>query len=602
MGRKKKIEDIQQDTLTQHTLRIHDLFAPDSLSIEYDHLRLGHRYTRIYALHAIPRRVQVGWLDEVFDAGDVDLSVQIMPVPDRDVIRTLISKENTAQSQLILDQKSGNISRLPELETQVSDYRALRDAIQLGQDRLYYLTFLIAVHGSAPEELRQRCDVVETVLARRGVLPRMLIMNRQVEGFRGILPLAKSSLHDYERNLTSGATACCLPMAVSSGGHSTGIMLGVNLFTKTPVFLDRFAGEHVISNPHMFICGETGSGKSVCKREIMLLEAYRGAKIADIDPEGEDAYFIKSIGGQVISLRPGRFSGMNPLEVEPEFDENERLTVNVLSKIEDARALVGSVFNYYQQNGMGVVEAALLEEAVREDYRERGITDDPESLYENGLKKPMPTLSSVRERIMKKPNGSRLADAMTPLLAGGTVGMFDGQTSAHLADVPAIGFDLSALSGDFPRLISICAALNWLWQTFAQKGGKKVPKSITVDETWMFMRQPEAALYLETLARRGRKHGCGLTIATQKFQEFSDTKEGLAVIDSCATRLILKQEDHAVQAVIDYFKLASGCAGMLTHAKPGQGVLCASGQTTALQVQPAPFEWDFVETKLRARS
>jgi hypothetical protein len=293
---------------------------------------------------------------------------------------------------------------------------------------------------------------------------------------------------------------------------------------------------------------------------------------------------------------------MNPLDVEPELDDNERWWVNVLDKVEDARAIVGSVYRYYSKDGLDVVEAALLEEAVREDYRERGITEDPDSLYENGLKKPMPTLSSVRERIAQKPNGSRLADAIKPLLDGGSVGMFDGQTSVHLESAPLICFDLSGLGGDFPKFIGICAVLTWLWQTFAQKGGKSVPKSVAVDEAWMFMRHPDAAMYLETLARRGRKHGCGLIIATHKFEEFSSSDEGKAVIASCASLLIMRQEEHAVGGVIDYFKLASGCAEILSKARAGQGILCTStGSATAVQVQPAPFEWDFVKTILKAR-
>lgn len=597
----KKNGDVrQQEMLSSHALRIQDLFAPDGLVVDYDSLRLSGGFSCTYALHALPRRVQVGWLDEVFDAGEVDLAIHFVPAPDRDVTRNLIDKETKARSQLILDQQSGNISRLPELEAQVADYQALRDAVQLGQDRLYFLTFLITVHGTTSDELRGRCDIVETVLARRGILARRLPL-RQLEGLKGTLPLARNSLRDFERNLTSGAAACCLPLAVSSGGHGSGVMLGVNLFTKTPVYLDRFAGEHLIPNPHMFVCGETGAGKSVTLRELFLLEAYRGNRTVFIDPEGEYVHFVEALGGQVIHLRPGRFSGMNPLDVEPELDEDDRPTVNVLSKIEDTRALIGAVYRYHQQSGMGVVEASLLEEAVREEYRDLGITEDPKSLYEHGLKKPMPTLSSIQARVAQKPNGSRLADAMKPLLATATVGMFDGQTSVHLADAPMICFNLAGLGGDFPRFIGICAILPWLWQTFAQKGGKAVPKNIGVDEAWMFLRHPDVAQYLETLALRGRKHGCGLVISTQKFEAFSSSKEGLAVIDSCASLLVLRQEEHAVQAVIDYFKLASGCAGMLSHAKAGQGILCASGSTTAVQVQPAPFEWELVQTTLKVR-
>lgn len=599
--KKLKTEQKPQDVLTRRALRIQDLFAPDGMLVEFDRIRLGAGYARTYALHALPRRVQVGWLDEIFNAGDVDLSVHFVPAPDRTVTQTLISKETKARSQYILDQQSGNISRIPELEAQIADYAALREAVQLGQDRLYYLTFLITVHGAAEEELRRRCEVVETALARRGALPRKLAL-RQVDGLKAVLPLARSGLHDFERNLTSGAAACCLPLSISSGGHSSGVMLGVNLFTRAPVFLDRFAGERVVPNQHIFVSGETGSGKSVTVRELALLESYHGVKTAFVDPEGEYSHFAGALGGQVVRLTPGRFSGVNPLEVEPEVDEDGRVFVNVLAKVEDILALVGSVFRFYHGGeGLGAVEAALLEEAVKEEYRARGITEDPASLYQGGIKKPMPTLSDVQKRLAGMQGAERPAEAVKLLLAGGTVGMFDGQTTVHLADAPFICFDLRDLGGDFSRFVAVCAVLSWLWQTFAQKGGKAAPKCVAVDEAWMFLRHPDAAKYLETLARRGRKHGCALTISTQRFEEFASTSEGRAVIDSCASILTLKQEEHAAEAAVEYFKLASGCADLLSHARAGQGILRTSGSATAVQVQPAPFEWEFVETKVRGR-
>lgn len=415
------------------------------------------------------------------------------------------------------------------------------------------------------------------------------------------LPLAKNMLTDYERNLTSGATACCLPLAVAGGGHPSGAMLGVNLFSKAPAFLNRFAGESVISNQHVFISGVSGSGKSVSARTLALQEGYRGIRTAFVDPEGEYIYFSLEMGGQVVELRPGRFSGINPLDVEPEIEPDGTMHINVLAKVEDLKGLVGAVYRYHSGKGLDVREAALLEEAVRDDFRERGIDENPKNLYVGGVKKEMPTLSSVQARLTGKPGVEVLADAMKPLLAGGTVGMFDGQTQIHLGDAPFICFNLRSLGGDFPRFIGLYSTLSWLWQYFAQRGGRDVPKSIVVDEAWMFLRHPDAALYLEILARRGRKHGCGLTISTQRFEEFAANEAGRAIIDSCATILVLKQEEHAAGAAVEYFKLASGCTNLLSRARAGQGILRVSGSTSAVQVQPAPFEWEFVETKIGGR-
>lgn len=596
--RKKKAEVQREQASTGsfdfNNLTAQDLFAPDGLMVNFDSLRVGTGHARVYAVHALPRRLQVGWLDEVLNIGDVDVAVYVAPAPDRDVIRRLEQRENQAATRMI--QEGG---RRASLVTLVEELQALRAAIELGNDRLFFLTFLILIHAETEEELRKRCRFVESTLARRGVRPAALVL-RQLEGLKSVLPLALDRMPDFEKGLTSGAAACCLPLSVAGSGHSTGVLLGYNIYTQAPVMLDRFAGEHVIPNQHMFISGETGSGKSVTLRFLALLEGYRGTRAAFVDPEGEYVHFTRALGGQVISLRPGAFSGINPLDVEPEIDDDGRQRVNLQDKMADLNGLVAAVFRYQTGQGLDVRETAMLEEAVREEYAARGITSDPASLYKGGVKKPMPTLSDIQARLAQKPGAERVADGMKLLTKGGSLGMFDGQTTLHLQEnVPFICFNLRGLETEFARFVGVYATLSWLWQFFAQKGGRELKKSIAVDEAWMFLRHPDAAFYLETLARRGRKHGCALTIATQRFEEFASTKEGRAVIESCATILVLKQEEHAALAAVEYFRLASGCAGLLSRARAGQGILRVSGFTTAVHVFPAPFEWPLVETKVK---
>lgn len=585
----------------QNSLNVKDMFTPDGLENLKDRLQLGaDRWCRVYVVHALPRMLQIGWLDEIFyRAGDVDVSIHMEPAPDRTVINSLIRKETQVQAQYVLDQKAGNISRLPEQEAAIADYRALREAVQLGRDRLFFLVIFIAVHANTEEELRHRCGSIEDVLARKNVRARALIF-RQEEGLKSILPVSNNKINDFWKNLTTGAAACCLPASTAAVGHPSGILLGFNISTGAPIFVDRFAGEHIVSNQHLFISGEPGSGKSVTSRLIALREGAMGVKTVFVDPEGEYVRLAQGMGGHAIRIVPGTFSGINVLDIEPAVEENEygekREVVNIQDKVAEVQSLVGAVVRYHTGRGLGAREIAVLEEAIREEYTERGITADPESLYENGVKKMMPTLSTLHERV--KQRNETLADVLRPMLADGSLGMFDGQTTLKLSEAPMITFSLKNISVDFTKFFATYVVLGWVWQKFAQKGGRAVKKSVLVDEAWMFMRHPDAAYYLEILARRGRKHGCGLIVATQRFEEFASTQAGRSTIESCATVLTLKQEEHAIDAVIDYFKLAGGCREILTRAEPGMGILRLSGTVTAVQVTPAPFEWQYVETNV----
>ncbi len=585
----------------KNTLTVQDMFIPDGLENLFDTLRLGaDRYCRVYVIDALPRKVQIGWLDEIFyRAGDVDISTHLVPAPDRQVINSLIKKETQSHSQYILDRGAGRISGLPELEAQILDYRNLRELVQLGHDRLYYVAIYIAIHASTEEELHRRCDNVENVLARKNVLARTLI-TRQIEGLKAVLPISTNKINDYWKNMTTGAAACCLPASTAAVGHASGVLMGFNTSTMSPIFVDRFAGEHVVSNQHMFINGEPGSGKSVTCRLLTLREAALGVKSVIVDPEGEYVRLAQSLGGQVLHVVPGMFSGMNILDIEPGLEENEYgekvEKVNIQDKVAEIQALVAAVVRHHTGQGMGAREIAVLEECLRLEYVERGITADPSSLYENNVKKLMPTLTTLQKRVAQK--SEALADVLKPLLKNGSLGMFDGQTVLKLAEVPIIVFSLKNINADFSKFFTMYVALGWAWQKFAQRGGRDVRKSVLVDEAWMFMRYPEAANYLEILARRGRKHGCGLIVSTQRFEEFAASQAGRSVIESCATVLTLKQEDHAADAAVEYFHLAGGCRDFLVRARPGIGILRLSGSITGIQVSPAAFEWSYVETKI----
>lgn len=602
MRKRKSPGALEEKDIFANTAAVRDLFCPDSIIDTYSHLIISNdRHVRIYALQMLPRQVHVGWLDEVFNIGDVDVSVYITPVPDRDVVRNLLKKESQATTQYYIDQKNGNIARIPELEQQIADYQGLRDIVQLGQDKLFFVTTFITIHAESRQDLHRKSEHLESILARKNMLARPLVF-RQLDGLKAALPLGKHNFPKYEKNLTSYASGCSLPLTISTGGHSSGSQLGYNVFSQTPIFLNRFAGEHLIPNQHIFISGETGSGKSVTLRLLALLEAYRGIATAFVDPEGENIHITRAVGGQVISLMPGRFSGINPLDIEAEPDEAGPMAVNVHAKLEDIQSIISSVFRYYNGQGLGIQEVALLEEAILEEYRERGITTKPESLYANGIKKAMPTMTDIHNRLKPKPGAELLVNGMKPLLRGGSVGMFDGQSTLQIKNESMLCFNLRGLGGEFSRFVGIQATLAWLWQKFAQRGGKEVHKCIAVDEAWMFLRYPGAAHYLEILARRGRKHGCGLTISTQRFEEFASSPEGRAVIESCASVLVLRQEDHAAQSVVDYFKLSAGCLDLIVPpAGAGQGILRVSGNTTAIQVDPAPFEWDLVQTCVQGR-
>lgn len=591
------------------SIDLQSLFIPDALEETADMLYLGpERYARVYAVSVYPRDVYVGWLDDLFSAGEIDLSVSVESIPDNLVIKKLNEQVVKTAAMYDIQQKQGNILHLPQLQEMLSDLESERAAIQTNRDRMYYVTVLIAVYGKTVEELERRCIAVNDVLARKATQVRCLSF-RQVEGLKAALPINTIPPRGFRRNVTTGGLISFFPIANPDMTHPSGIYLGSNLFTGAPVFLDSFIGPPLLNNQHITVFGIPGSGKSVCIKTILNKSALTGTHIAVLDREGEYKKSIEDLlGGKYITIRQGRSAGINPLDIEPDTDETgNKQYVPIMDKVADIRALLGTISQNFMGRALTAREIVAIEQAVQEIYSQCGIDTHVESLYTEGgikvddgtyaiggVKKTMPTLSDLQQALEAKPNASEIAEILKPFLKTGSMGFFDCNSTMD-TDAPIVGFDLSAITDEFTKLYAHFVLLTWIWQNFVQKH-RNVKKIVAVDEGWTFVKYKESAEFLETLARRGRKHNACLLIGSQFIDEFLSCEQGRAVINSANTSFLMRQNPDMVDKVVEYFHLAEGAKQLLSSFLPGETVFSLNGNVTAIKVEPVPYEWPYITT------
>lgn len=604
LSRKKKQLPLREYDIEGNVPSIQEVISPDGLEEFADRLLVGPScHLRVFALSTWPRGVWLSWLDDIYSIGAVDLSLFVEPVPDRRVVDSLTKRVVRAEAQRLVDAKRGSIVRLPELTRAVADMEALRDAVQTNRDRVFFATVLIAVYGESEEDLNRRCDRLESILARKATQARALLF-RQVDGLKGILAVANPRVDGFERNLSTGGVQAMLPVTSTSFTHPSGVFLG-HAPNGTPVFFDPFIGPPRLPNAHMAVFGPPGSGKSLALKVYGGRLVLNGAKIVVFDLEREYQKAAKILyDGQVVVIAPGKSSGINPLDLEPEKDDSGVAAVNILDKVADVRALLATAVQYFAGRPMNAREVSLLEETIREEYAARGITSDPASLYEPGgkredgyaighVKKKMPTLSDVHSRLAGKPGTEELATVLKLFLRGGSLGMFDCETSLDI-DAPAVVFDMFDVKDEFTKFYAVFVTLAWAWHRFVLR--QDGPKVIIIDEAWMFAKYPAAAHFLEIFARRGRKRMLSLVIASQFLEEFLAREEGRAIIGSCETLMLLRQSPSVLPQVVDAFKLPSGAAGFLEQAGPGECLLRVGNTFATLYIQPLSCEWPHVTT------
>jgi type IV secretory pathway VirB4 component len=588
-------------SLTDNVADLKSLIAPDGIDCYPDHLLVGpSRYCRVYALYVYPRQISIGWLDDVFMLGDIDVSIHIDPVPDRFVIRKLTEIVTSHQAQHSVLSKQGNILMLPDLENAISDNEIVREAIQTNRDKMFYASIFIAVHADSEEELNKKCDSVEDVLARKAARAYSL-MFRQLDGLKSCFPGGSCQIHDFSRNLTTGGVAAMFPVSNPDVSHPSGIYLGPSYFTGSPVVYDQFIGPPALPNPHIAVFGYSGSGKSVTLKTMTARSALIGERIVILDLMGEyESMVLELLNGKVVHIAAGRESGMNPLEIEAETDDHGKQVVDLHDKVAEIRALFTVISRAFNGNPLQAQDAAILEEAVREEYASRGITSDPRSLYTRvvgsvgPVKKRAPTLSDLYRRLVEKPVSSELREVLKPFLRGNSLGIFDCETAFSLSD-QVVSFDFSEIKDEFTKLYAEFGVLAWVRQKFVQQN-RRLKKKFIVDEGWHFIKFPESAVALETVARTGRKHNCGLVVASQFIEEFLGREEGRAVIGNCATLFLLRQHDTVIDQVVDAFHLSSGTKNFLGGFAPGECLMSLNGAVTAVRIEPTPFEWPYMNT------
>ena len=190
LGKNKKAKEIN---IFDNIPNFMDLIVPDTLQERKDYLCLGYnKYSRVFVMTVYPEQTWVSWLNDLFNIGNINISVKIEPSNNGTTINQLTKKLVQSQSEYATYSKQGNILHLPELEKQIGDLEDLRMLIQTNQDKLFYATIFITLNAENLQELKKTTKILESELNKKTAMIRTLTF-RQLEGLKTMLPTRRSS-------------------------------------------------------------------------------------------------------------------------------------------------------------------------------------------------------------------------------------------------------------------------------------------------------------------------------------------------------------------------------------------------------------------------
>ena len=613
---------------------IKELIAPSGIDAsDIDHLEIissVKKYARSFFVSTLPRMCTFPELfRDMYFFGDINTSIYINPIQEATSQNELNRVINELETERIVAMDRGNINRESTLAMKKAEAEQLRDEIAAGFNKLYEASIVSTLFAYNLQDLDRLTKLLATELSKKLVGIKTAWAMHE-DAFKSNLPLMNNKItktHTFDRR----SMGTVFPFTESEVGHETGIPLGFNKQTGTPILFDNF--HKSLANYNMVVFAKSGAGKSVTMKTLISRSSVlMGIESLALDAEGEYSIVAESLGGINVVLSPTSKTVINVFDVETENvkDEitgRERMTLNIENKVEDVtQSLLTMAKGSTRSKEVNELTKQIIAEAVAEEYQERGITSDPNSLYQKGGisdrtnklyndKKEMPTIGSWYKRIQRMAEEntnqdysfhySYLLKVMKQYIReyNGQMAYFDGQSTFELLEgAPFINLDISQLEEKFARPLAQQILLTWIWEKFVKKNSedrkKATKKRVIVDEAWMLLPYPEAVDFLNTMARRSRKRNVSLAVVSQRFQDFYEKPEAQAVLTSSDTKLFLAQDKSEINYLKEVFKLSEGEAGFLTTCSVGEGLLKVGQESAIIQITPTQKEFEFVDTNL----
>ena len=637
----KKKEEVKEEPIQKETINflrkktIKELIAPSGIDASHiDHLEIlsnTKRYARSFFVSQLPRMCTFPELfRDLYLFGDINTSIFIQPVKEERSQNELNRVINELETERIVAMDKGNINRESTITQKRLEAEKLRDEIAAGFNKLYEASIVATLFAYNLDELDRDTKMLTSEMSKTLVNIKTA-WGLQEEAFQSNLPLLEDKvkkIHTFDRN----SMGTVFPFTTSEVGHATGVPIGFNKQTGTPILFDNFHPS--LTNYNMVIFAKSGAGKSVTMKTLVSRSSVlMGIESLALDAEGEYTIVAESLGGINVVISPNSQTVINLFDVEvervkDEITGKERTVLNIENKVEDVtQALLTMAKGSTRSTEVNELTKQIIAESVAEEYASLGITNNPNSLYKTinmGLrgdnlfqkeKKEMPTIGSWYKRIQEKARDNKNPDYQfhySYLLKvmrqyvreyDGQMAYFDGQSTFDLLEgAPFINLDISQLEERFARPLAQQILLSWIWEKYVKKNSedkeKAAKKRVLIDEAWMLLPYPEAVDFLNTMARRARKRNVSLAVMSQKFQDFYEKPEAQAVLTSSDTKLFLAQDKSEIQYLKEVFKLSEGEASFLVTCQKGEGLLKVGSDTAILKIVPTKKEFEFVETNL----
>ena len=499
-----------------------------------------------------------------------------------------------------------------ELDSAISSGLYLKDAMNRQGEDFYYMHTLIEVTAEDPETLEQRVTAVEKLCVSVDMIARRCDYKNE-QAFLSALPLLSLDA-DIERKsrrnaLTSGVAAA-FPFASYELSDRNGVFLGLNLYNRSPVFLDPY-DDYKYTNGNCWIGGSSGAGKTFTLQCLGGRLRQQGRRVIFIVPKKGHEFrpLCELLGGLYLKMSPSSRDCPNIMAIR-------RRSLDAYSGLRDLAVRDDSVLAdkisrliiWYslQKRDLSDEDKNHLDSSLVECYRRYGITFDNDTVTgEDGAFREMPVIADWYSVLQESAETKHLAVVLARYVTGSASAM--GARNSIDLDNKYIVLDTSGMPDDL-----LLPGIFWatdIANDLIMDAGSDL-SALIADELWSLVganSNPLAAGFVQEMVKTIRGLGGIAVTSTQGMQDLfglDGGKYGKGILDSSRIKLVMQMEEQEARLIQGVLNLSEDEVRQITRFRRGEGLLCIGYNHVPIQFHATRKEYDAITTSptdLRAR-
>ena len=543
------------------------------------------------------------WLAPLVEAGEgVSLSFTVKR-QSKEKILSKISQTTMVNRSRMRD-VGDTRQDFEELDSAINSGLYLKDVMNRQGEDFYYMHTLVEVTADDPETLEQRVTAVEKLCVSIDMIVRRCDYKNE-QAFLSALPLLALDA-DVERKcrrnaLTSGVAAA-FPFASYELSDRNGIFLGLNLYNRSPVFLDPY-DDYKYTNGNCWIGGSSGAGKTFTLQCLGGRLRQQGRRVIFIVPKKGHEFrpLCELLGGLYLRLSPSSKDCPNIMAIRRKSLDSYAGLRDMAARDDSVLAdKISRLIIWYslQKRDLSDEDKNLLDSSLVECYRQYGITFDNATITdENGRFVEMPILPDWYEVLSQNPDTKHLAVVLARYVTGSASAM--GQRTDIDLDNKYIVLDTSGMPDDL-----LLPGIFWatdIANDLIMDAGSDL-SALLADELWSLVganSNPLAAGFVQEMVKTIRGLGGIAITSTQGMQDLfglDGGKYGKGILDSSRIKLVMQMEEQEARLIQNVLNLSEDEVRQITRFRRGEGLLCIGYNHVPVQFHATEKEYDAITT------